>query len=82
MCIIEDFNADVKKKSEFGDGLHSFCQGASLKIADSLLLPHDSVAHVNDGSSGEYVYIRAIDSNHTILKRLLSIAARIYTYHV
>ena len=53
VCIIGDFNADVKKQSEFGDELYSFCQGANLKIADRLLLPHDSVTHVNDGSSGE-----------------------------
>ena len=53
VCILGDFNADIFKLSDFGKELQSFCQDANLKIADTLLLPQNSITHINDGSSTE-----------------------------
>lgn len=54
VCILGDFNADIIKQTEFGTELDSFCHDANLMIADTLLLPPDSITHVNDGNGNEF----------------------------
>ena len=53
VCILGDFNADIVKRSDFGQELKSFCYDMKLMIADVLLLPSSSITHVNDGSGTE-----------------------------
>ena len=42
ICIIGDFNADLSKKSKFGDILYDFCDDHSMAICDKDMLPGDT----------------------------------------